>query len=53
MVEKRREGDMSGGFIGKYAVVDLDAKSTETIQLDEDFYKKFLFIGCFFLTFLP
>ncbi len=33
---------MSGGFIGKYAVVDLEAKSTETIQLDEDFYKKFL-----------
>jgi len=33
---------MSGGFIGKYAVVDLDAKSTETIHLDEGFYKKFL-----------
>ena len=33
---------MSGGFIGKYVVVDLTARSTETVELGEDFYKRYL-----------
>ena len=33
---------MAGGYIGKYAVVDLSSGSTETVGLSDDFYQKFL-----------
>ncbi len=33
---------MSGAYIGKYAVVDLSSGSTETVQLPDEFYQKFL-----------
>jgi len=33
---------MSGGYIGRYAVVDLSSGTTETVPLPDDFYKKFL-----------
>jgi aldehyde:ferredoxin oxidoreductase len=33
---------MSGGYIGKYAVVDLSSGSTETVELPDEFYQKFL-----------
>ncbi len=33
---------MSGGYIGKYAIVDLSSGSTETVELSDDFYQKFL-----------
>ena len=33
---------MSGGYIGKYAVVDLSSGSTETVALSDDFYQKFM-----------
>lgn len=33
---------MSGGFVGKVAVVDLSSGATETVELPEDFFKKFL-----------
>ncbi len=33
---------MSGGYIGKYAVVDLSSGSKEIVELNEDFYQKFL-----------
>lgn len=33
---------MSGGYIGKYAVVDLSSGVTDIVTLSDDFYKKFL-----------
>ncbi|MBW1643997.1 MAG: aldehyde ferredoxin oxidoreductase, partial [Deltaproteobacteria bacterium] len=33
---------MNKGFMGKYLVVDLTGGSTETVELSEDFYKKYL-----------
>lgn len=33
---------MAGGYIGKYAIVDLSSGSTETVGLSNDFYQKFL-----------
>jgi aldehyde:ferredoxin oxidoreductase len=33
---------MSGGFIGKYAVVDLSSGSIQTVALSDDFYRKYL-----------
>lgn len=33
---------MPSGFMGKYLVVDLSDGSTETVQLSDDFYKKYL-----------
>ncbi len=33
---------MSGAYIGKYAVVDLTSGSTETVELPDKFYQKFL-----------
>lgn len=33
---------MSGAYIGKYAVVDLTSGSTETVELPDEFYQKFL-----------
>ena len=33
---------MSGAYIGKYAVVDLLSGSTETVELTDKFYQKFL-----------
>jgi aldehyde:ferredoxin oxidoreductase len=33
---------MSGGFTGKYAVVDLTTGSSEVFEPGEDFYKKYL-----------
>jgi aldehyde:ferredoxin oxidoreductase len=33
---------MAGGYIGKYAIVDLSSGSTETVGLSDGFYKKFI-----------
>ena len=33
---------MGNGFMGKYLVVNLTDSSTETVELSEDFYKKYL-----------
>ncbi|MCG8338404.1 MAG: aldehyde ferredoxin oxidoreductase family protein [Proteobacteria bacterium] len=33
---------MAGGFMGKYCVIDLTKQKAETIELEEDFYKKYL-----------
>ena len=33
---------MGNGFMGKYLVVNLTDGSTETVELPEDFYKKYL-----------
>jgi len=33
---------MPGGFIGKYCVIDLTARTTESVDLPEHFYKKYL-----------
>ena len=33
---------MSGGFTGKYAVVDLTTGSSEVVEPGEEFYKKYL-----------
>jgi len=33
---------MTGGYMGKYLVVDLSVQSTETVELDDAFYRKYL-----------
>ncbi|MBU2511133.1 aldehyde ferredoxin oxidoreductase family protein [bacterium] len=33
---------MAGGFMGKYCVIDLTKQKTEVVELEEDFYKKYL-----------
>ncbi len=33
---------MAGGYMGKYCVIDLTKKKTETVELDDDFYRKYL-----------
>ncbi len=33
---------MSGGYIGKYAVVDLSSGATDIVTLSDDFYQRFL-----------
>ncbi|MGB5750280.1 MAG: aldehyde ferredoxin oxidoreductase N-terminal domain-containing protein, partial [Desulfobacterales bacterium] len=33
---------MTGGYMGKYLVVDLSSQSTETVELDDAFYRKYL-----------
>ncbi len=33
---------MAGGYMGKYLMVDLTDSATETIELSEDFYRKYL-----------
>src|SRR5210317_1766671 len=33
---------MTGGYMGKYLVVDLSAQSTEIVELDDAFYRKYL-----------
>jgi aldehyde:ferredoxin oxidoreductase len=33
---------MGGGFVGKYCIVNLSTRKTETVKLNEAFYKKYL-----------
>ncbi len=33
---------MAGGYTGKYCIIDLTKQKTETIELKDDFYKKYL-----------